>query len=185
MRMYRRHAPKREVQVVNVKGSCLAGALLLLAACAASTPVKPDASGDAVPGKTVPSTLPEPGNPDFDADEIPESLLRAVEDTYRRPVPLDCVTIAAEIQTLDSVLGPDVDTLKAADIPDHIVANAAVGAVKGMIPYGGLFQLFSRATQRERKIAEALEAGDIRRGYLKGLGEEAGCSPPAAPARGK
>ena len=92
---------------------------LLLVACASTAPGKPD------PGATTTPVLPEPGRPEFGADKIPETLLLAVEDTYRKPVPMDCATIAAQIAALDAVLGADVDTLKAADVPGHAVARAA------------------------------------------------------------
>lgn len=124
-----------------------------------------------------------PARPKFGADDIPEPLQLAVEDTYRKPVPMDCATIAAQITALDAALGPDVDTIKAADVPGHPVATAMVGAIKGLVPYGGVIRFVSGEHQRERRIDEAIAAGVIRRGYLKGMGEAEDCAVPASPVR--
>lgn len=162
---------------MRVRISASFAIVLLLAGCASSPPAKPD------PGKTTTPILPEPGRPEFGAGNIPEPLLLAVEDTYRKPEPMDCATIAAQVTALDAVLGADVDTLKAADVPGHVVAKALGGAIKGLIPYSGVIRLLSGQRQRERKVAEAIAAGAIRRGYLKGMGEAAGCTVPASPLR--
>lgn len=113
--------------------------------------------------------------------DIPNLLLRAVSDTYEKPTPLTCETLGAEVLSLDVMLGPDLDTLKAADKPDEFVKSALVGAVRGLLPYSGLLRLITGAKARQRRIAEAIAAGAVRRGYLKGLGESLGCAAPAAP----
>jgi hypothetical protein len=41
----------------------------------------------------------------------------------------------------------------------------------------------SGAERYERKVAAAIAAGSVRRAYLKGLGQAAGCAAPAAPRR--
>lgn len=113
--------------------------------------------------------------------EIPEVLQRAVTDTYRKPVPLTCETLGAEVLALDIVLGPDLDTLKAADRPDEFAKTALVSAIRGLVPYSGVLRLITGAKARQRRIAEAIAAGGVRRGYLKGLGDTFGCEVPAAP----
>lgn len=118
------------------------------------------------------------------ADNIPEVLLSAVADTYAVPAPLDCAGLAAEIVELDSILGPDLDTLKAAARTEDFMGTALVGALRSLIPYRGVIRFLSGARQRERRILEAIGAGVVRRGYLKGLGESIACAPPAAPVRG-
>jgi hypothetical protein len=114
-------------------------------------------------------------------DNIPDVLLRAVADTYAAPSPLDCAALGAEIVEIDAILGPDLDTLKAADRADDFTRTALVGALRGLIPYHGVIRFLSGAGERERRIAEAVAAGAVRRGYLKGLGGSLGCAPPAAP----
>lgn len=113
--------------------------------------------------------------------DIPELLLLAVTDTYRKPSPLTCATLIEEVAALDVILGPDLDSLKAADKPDEFVETALVNAVRGLVPYSGVLRLITGAKARQRRIAEAIAAGGIRRGYLKGLGESLGCAVPAAP----
>lgn len=115
--------------------------------------------------------------------EIPDVLQRAVTDTYLQPTPLSCETLGAEVLALDIALGPDLDTLKAADRPDDFAKNALVNAVRGLVPYGGVLRVVTGARARDRRIDEAIAAGSVRRGYLKGLGETFGCAVPAAPVR--
>lgn len=116
-------------------------------------------------------------------DDIPEVLLRAVADTYALPAPLDCATLGSEIAAIDVVLGPDLDTLKAADREDAFARTAVVGALRSMIPYHGVIGVLTGARQRARRITEAIAAGVVRRGYLKGYGEAIGCAVPAAPMK--
>ena len=113
--------------------------------------------------------------------EIPAVLVRAVSDTYEKPAPLSCESLGEEVLALDVILGPDLDTLKAADKPNEFAKTALVGAVRGLLPYSGLLRLITGAKARQRRIAEAIAAGGVRRGYLKGLGESLGCAVPAAP----
>lgn len=117
-------------------------------------------------------------------DKIPDPLLRAVEDTYRQPDPLDCQALEREVLALDQALGPDLDTLKASDRPDEFARNAVVNAIRGLVPYNGVLRVITGAKARQRRIAEAIAAGSVRRGYLKGVGESLGCGVPAAPVRG-
>jgi hypothetical protein len=116
-------------------------------------------------------------------DDIPDVLLRAVADTYAVPVPLDCTTLGIEIAAIDEVLGPDLDTLKAADKESDFAKTAVVGALRSMIPYHGVIGVLTGARKRARRISEAIAAGMVRRGYLKGLGESIGCEVPMAPRR--
>jgi hypothetical protein len=160
----------------------LAAALALSAGCArqprragGETAVDPAAMGRM--GRTPLSDF------NLGDDDIPEVLLRAVADTYALPVPADCAALAIEIAAIDVVLGPDLDALKAADREDEFVRGAVVGTLRGMIPHHGVIGLISGARQRERRIAEAIEAGAVRRGFLKGHGGSIGCAPPAAPLR--
>lgn len=116
--------------------------------------------------------------------DIPIVLQRAISNTYDQPTPFDCTTLGAEITALDLVLGPDLDQLKSADKSGEFAASFLAGAIRGMIPYHSVLRLISGARQRERRVAAAIAAGGIRRGYLKGLGEASRCAVPAAPARG-
>jgi len=123
------------------------------------------------------------GDFNFGRDNIPEVLLRAVDHTYSPLATRDCATLGTEILALDSILGPDIDLLKAADKKHEYVSNVVVGAIRGMVPFRGVLRVLTGADRRDRRIAEAIVAGITRRGYLKGLGEAKSCPVPAAPIR--
>ena len=54
-------------------------------------------------------------------------------------------------------------------------------AANALIPWQGVVRFVSGADARDRRVRRAIIAGATRRAYLKGLGEEKGCAPPAAP----
>ena len=54
-------------------------------------------------------------------------------------------------------------------------------AAEGVVPFRGWVRKLSGADRYSREVAAAIAAGTIRRGFLKGLGAAAACSPPAAP----
>lgn len=152
---------------------------LVLGGCASRPAAKPSAPVPPAPIKTLDDSPLSDLN--IGGGDIPDVLLRAVNDTYLKPTPLNCDTLAAEVRALDIVLGPDLDTLKAADKPDEFAKTALVNAIRGLVPYSGVLRVITGAKARQRRIAEAIAAGGVRRGYLKGLGESFGCEVPAAP----
>jgi hypothetical protein len=149
---------------------------LALGGCASQPSPKPEPPARLKPLETSPLS-----DLNIGGGEIPDVLLRAVNDTYLKPQPLNCDTLGAEVLALDVVLGPDLDTLKAAEVPDEFAKTALVGAIRGLVPYSGVLRMITGAKARQRRIAEAIAAGGVRRGYLKGLGETFGCEVPAAP----
>ncbi len=50
-----------------------------------------------------------------------------------------------------------------------------------MLPYGGFVRTLSGAQRHDQLVIEAIVAGSVRRGYLKGLGESRRCPRPATP----
>lgn len=116
------------------------------------------------------------------SDQIPDALLRAVADPYRRPSPLDCAALVGEVSALDAILGPDLDSLSDADKSEG-VANMFGSAVRSLIPYRTVIRFLTGAARRERRVAAAIAAGEVRRAYLKGLGEQQKCAAPATPLR--
>lgn len=115
--------------------------------------------------------------------EIPHVLRSAIAEPYK-PAPRDCAGIAREVVALDAVLGVDLDRDPVE--PDH-VGEFMEGAVRDFatswIPFRSIVRGASGAAAHSRKAELAIVAGGIRRGYLKGAGERAGCKPPAAPLR--
>ena len=152
---------------------------MLMAACASPSKRPDGPSSEAGP---MPDARSSPlSDFNFGKDGIPDVLLAAVEDTYAEPAGKDCATLGAEIAAIDRVLGPDLDVLKAANKDEDVVVRALAGAIRGLVPYRGILRMMTGANRRERRVAAAVAAGGIRRGYLKGLGEAQGCTVPAAP----
>jgi hypothetical protein len=94
--------------------------------------------------------------------------------------------IVFEISQLDSALGSDFDTRplsstsKGRTLPT--VAQLEGEAAGNFIPYEGALRFITGADKRDRKTAEMVLAGAVRRAFLKGTGEARGCTL-AAPLR--
>lgn len=122
---------------------------------------------------------------------IPPALRAAQQGPYAAPADRSCATLGADIQALDAALGADLDTPPSADDPGLVergagaAGDAAVGAVRGaaegVVPFRGWIRKLTGAERHSREVAAAIAAGTIRRAYLKGLGQAAGCAVPAAP----
>ena len=65
---------------------------------------------------------------------------------------------------------------------DLTVGKVAKSAVGSLIPFRGIIREVSGAADRQRDFQEAILAGAIRRGFLKGLGDARECPYPARPA---
>lgn len=125
--------------------------------------------------------------------EIPAPLAAALKAPYGLPADGGCSGLAAEVQALDGALGADLDTPPGATDPGllerggNAVGNAAVGAVRStaenVVPFRGWVRKLTGAERYSREVAAAIAAGGVRRSFLKGLGQAAGCAPPAAPRR--
>ena len=120
--------------------------------------------------------------------EIPAVLAAAQKAPYAMPADRSCDALAKDVQALDGALGADLDTAATAANPSLIErgGDAAVGAVRdaagGIVPFRGWVRKLTGAERYARAVAAAIAAGTIRRAYLKGLGQAAGCASPAAPA---
>jgi hypothetical protein len=115
------------------------------------------------------------------AGSLPPVLVAAAQAPYAPPPARDCTSLAAQVRALDAVLGADADV--APPIEDEEAARWLASGVKSLIPYFGWMRRLTGAERRERRALAAHAAGEIRRAYLKGLGEAQGCVFPAAPAR--
>ncbi len=124
---------------------------------------------------------------------IPQILLDATQRPYDLNGLDTCDTIAAEVRKLDAVLGADLD--EPPPPPDsstmtqkggRMANNAAVGAVRGatrsIIPFRGLVRQMTGADRHAKEVDGAIQAGRVRRAYLKGVGMNKNCAPPAAPS---
>jgi hypothetical protein len=111
---------------------------------------------------------------------IPPLLIAAQGNPYNSTNLRRCPQIAAAVGELDAVLGRDVDLPQ----QDQKVSagRAAKEAIGAFIPFRGLIRELSGANAHERRVDDAIEAGMVRRAYLKGLGEARGCNYPARSA---
>lgn len=125
-------------------------------------------------------------------EQIPTVLLQAQANPYDRRNLGQCTTIGAEVARLDEALGPDRDELPVPNNPtlneraQDALAEAALDAIRNatseFIPYRNWVRQLSGAQARSRVVQDAVEAGRLRRAFLKGLGMRANCPPPASPA---
>lgn len=103
--------------------------------------------------------------------EIPELLKKAVADPYAPPQ-TGCAPLKAEIQQLDAVLGDDYDDPKD-DNKDESLSRPVLGVVAStitdVIPMRGWVRRLTGAERHDQMVREAIKAGFVRRGYLKGL----------------
>lgn len=114
-------------------------------------------------------------------DEIPAVLLTAANDPYASEGLNKCPAIGAAIAELDGALGPDMDV--ALSESDRLsTGRMAKSVVASFIPFRGILREISGAAGQERDFRAAIYAGAVRRGFLKGLGQQKGCDYPARPA---
>jgi len=126
-------------------------------------------------------------------EAIPPILQSAIEKPYDLTGLDHCEAIAAEVGKLDALLGKDFDeppppkdTSTMAQKGGAMANNAAVGAVRGaarsIIPFRGLVRQMTGADAHQKAVDTAISAGKVRRAYLKGVGMNKNCAPPAAPS---
>ncbi|WP_292082410.1 MULTISPECIES: hypothetical protein [unclassified Brevundimonas] len=124
--------------------------------------------------------------------EIPTVLLQAESNPYDLRNLNHCRTIAAEIARLDEALGPDTDAPPSQDgsymseRAADAAASATLGAVRDtmtdFIPARSWVRRLTGADAHSKHVQSAIQAGLRRRSFLKGVGMQRNCAPPAAPA---
>jgi len=126
-------------------------------------------------------------------EAIPQILADAIQKPYDLTGLDHCEAIAAEVGKLDALLGKDFDEPPApkddrsmTQKGESMGNNAAVGAVRGaarsIIPFRGLVRQVTGADAHQKQVDTAIQAGKVRRAYLKGVGMNKNCAPPAAPS---
>ncbi len=111
--------------------------------------------------------------------KIPPVLLEARKQPYAIPAEATCADLAAKVQELDAVLGPDLDAPAAASDAGLVeqgtneAKNAAIGALRStsesIVPFRGWVRRLSGAERHSQEVAAAIVAGTVRRAFLKGL----------------
>lgn len=125
--------------------------------------------------------------------EIPMVLLEAQANPYDMRGLNRCPAIAAAVRRLDDALGPDLDeppppegyALRSEQASD-IAARATLGAIRDtatdILPMRNWVRRLSGAEQHSEAVRAAVRAGQQRRAFLKGMGMQRNCAPPAAPS---
>lgn len=159
-----------------------------LAGCASAPAGSPEPSADARVAQAASAPL---SDLNLVRAEIPPVLAAALKSPYALPADRACAALAADVRALDAVLGADLDTPVTAANPSLVerggtlVGDAAIGAVRstaeGVVPFRGWVRKLSGAERYAKEVSAAIAAGTIRRAYLKGLGQAAGCEAPASP----
>ena len=118
---------------------------------------------------------------------IPPILQQAVANPYAPLKRVSCRALTVEIDRLYGALGRDFDDpLPPKDSNVTHAGGAGLrlmhNAAQWLIPYDGFVRTLSGAQRRDQRVLDAINAGNTRRGYLKGLGEARRCPAPASPS---
>lgn len=123
--------------------------------------------------------------------DIPLVLLQARANPYEMRDLEHCATIAMEVGRLNEALGPDKDEPSLAQgmmMSDRLAEAAAQSALDlvrdsmtDLIPGRNWIRRLSGAERHSEAVRSTIEAGVMRRAFLKGMGMQRNCAPPAAP----
>jgi len=166
------------------------GALLLLTGCG-STGQGAKAAGERFEEK-APGALAQPlHDVNVVRTKIPPVLLEAMDRPYVPPSPMTCREIINQLRPLEDALGPDLDAPPSLDNPSAMerggtqAGDALAGAVRGaatdIIPLRSWVRMLTGAERYDNLVKAAIQAGAVRRAYMKGIGMRLNCLPPAAP----
>ncbi len=125
--------------------------------------------------------------------QIPDILENAITKPYDLTGLDHCEAIAAEVSKLDTLLGKDFDepppppdmrtnTEKGKEFANDSAVGAVRNATRSIIPFRGLVRQMTGAEKHAKEMDTAIQAGKVRRAYLKGVGMNKNCAPPAAPS---
>lgn len=113
--------------------------------------------------------------------QIPDLLKTAMADPYAPPA-AGCAPLKAEIDNLDAVLGDDYDDPKddgKGDAESGGLSRPVMGVVArtitDVIPMRGWVRRLTGAERHDQMVRDAIKAGFVRRGYLKGLQNAGTC----------
>lgn len=122
--------------------------------------------------------------------EIPRVLQDAATDPYGPRNLGRCASIAQEVRALDEALGPDRDEPppppgplrdRMAAATSDLVIGLVRDAATDFIPGRSWVRRLTGAEAHSDAVQNAIQAGRVRRGFLKGMGMHRNCAPPAAP----
>ncbi|RVT87885.1 hypothetical protein [Inhella crocodyli] len=111
---------------------------------------------------------------------IPELLQATQKAPYAMPGDRSCPALAAAVAELDAVLGPDLDAPKGdkpslGDRGQAEAGKALQRAAEGAVPFRGWIRKLSGAERYSRQVEAAIQAGEARRAYLRGIATGQSC----------
>jgi hypothetical protein len=177
----------------SIIGALIAGALNLAPGPAPAADPPPDSQGQIqTPDRSGTASIPAAAaaplhDLNITRQGIPPILLAAITNPYQRPDPLDCGEITIEVRALTVALGADFDEPETPQSPSLTQKSGKIalalmhGAAESLLPFAGFARTLSGAQRHDQLVIEAITAGSVRRGYLKGLGEARRCPRPATP----
>ena len=103
--------------------------------------------------------------------DIPPVLEKAADDPYATAGVTTCRQIALAMTELNEILGPDYEagSTKKENRAGKLAEAGGKTVVNTLIPFRGLVREISGAAPAERRYNAALDAGLVRRGFLRGL----------------
>jgi hypothetical protein len=110
--------------------------------------------------------------------EVADVLQKALDSTYSLAGLKTCAQLRAAVRELDGVLGDDWDRRAASNTEDPAeqIAQAGLRAgVGALIPFRGVVREVTGSAAAERRLRVAVQAGQARRGYLRGVMGTRGC----------
>jgi len=112
-------------------------------------------------------------------EKIPPILVAAKTSPYAVPADKDCNSLDSTIRALDEVLVPDVDSSdakeksnlveKGADMAGQSAVDTLRTTTEGVIPFRSWIRKLTGAERHSREVASAINAGMVRRAFLKGI----------------
>lgn len=120
--------------------------------------------------------------------EVPPVLAAIRDNPYSLDGIGNCNDLIDAVVQLDAVLGADFDQVSTANRTQkrrETASRLAGGLVSSLIPFRALVREASGANKSEDAFRAAIYAGVVRRGYLKGYGQQRRCRPPGRPLTGQ
>jgi hypothetical protein len=187
------------LRTIVVGGAVLAAALVLApAALGQGQPTAPPPTWTTSQGElqtpdrnntaSVPNAVEAPLHDlNITRQPIPPVLLAAITNPYAPVTPRTCPAIERQVEVLQAALGADLDEPETPQSPSLTLHNGKValallhGAAESLLPFAGFVRTLTGAGHHDELVVEAITAGSVRRGYLKGMGEVMHCPPPGRP----
>lgn len=114
--------------------------------------------------------------------QIPEMLQMLSDNPYTPPEKIVCDEVKKEMADLNVLLGADIDTPKVAlsaqdqmiEDGTNMISDAVVGLVRSqanIVPFRSIVRRLTGAASHEKAVNRAVEAGKLRRAYLRGVAD--------------